>query len=205
VTQLTTGVPIFDDVEVLDFCGPFEVYSVTRRDETKRCEEPAPFDVFLVAETADAVTTTGGMRVLPRHTFETCPPLDLLVVPGGYGTRREVDNPRMIEWIAKQARGAKLVTSVCTGSFLLARAGLLTGKRATTHHASLDRMRTTFPDVTVDGGSRWVEDGNVFTSAGISAGIDLALAIVAKLFGPSVAHATAKHMEYSAPTSPTNA
>jgi transcriptional regulator GlxA family with amidase domain len=205
VTRLPTGVLIFDDVEVLDFCGPFEVYSVTRLDETKRREEPSPFDVFLVAETAGAVTTTGGMRVLPQYTFETCPLLDLLVVPGGYGTRAEVDNPRVIEWIAKQARGAKLVTSVCTGSFLLARAGLLAGKRATTHHASLERMRTTFPDVTVDGESRWVEDGNVLTSAGISAGIDLALGVVARLFGSSVAHATARHMEYSLPVSSANA
>jgi transcriptional regulator GlxA family with amidase domain len=199
--RFTVGVLVFDDVEVLDFCGPFEVLSATRLDEAKRREEPSPFDVFLVAETSAPITTTGGMRVLPQHTFETCPPLDLIVVPGGWGTRREVSNTRLVEWIAKQARSAKLVTSVCTGSFLLATAGLLASKRATTHWASLDRMRTTFPDVMVEDHLHWVEDGNVLTSAGISAGIDLALAVVAKLFGEPVARATAKHMEYPFPES----
>ncbi len=201
MTRLATGILIFPDVEVLDFCGPFEVLSAVRLDEAKRREEPSPFDVFLVAETDAVVTTTGGMRVLPQHTFATCPPLDLLVAPGGWGTRREVDNPRAIEWIAEQAKGAKLVTSVCTGSFLLARAGLLAGKHATTHWASLDRMRTAFPDVIVEDALHWVEDGNVLTSAGIAAGIDLALAVVARLFGEPVARATARHMEYPFPES----
>jgi transcriptional regulator GlxA family with amidase domain len=199
VTRLTTGVLIFDDVEVLDFCGPFEVFSVTRLNPAKRREEPSPFDVFLVAETSGPVTTTGGMRVLPQHTFESCPQLDLLVVPGGWGTRREVNNPRLVEWIAKQAKGAKLATSVCTGSFLLAQAGLLAGQRATTHWASLDRMRAAFPDVTVVENARWVEAGKVLTSAGIAAGIDLALAVVAQLLGEPVARSTARHMEYPFP------
>lgn len=200
MNRVQTGILIFDDVEVLDFCGPFEVFSAARSNEAGRREEPSPFDVFLVAETDAAVTASGGMQVLPRHTFETCPALDLLVVPGGWGTRREVDNPRAIEWVAKQASGAKLVTSVCTGSFLLGRAGLLAGKRATTHWASLDRMRAALPSVTVED-LHWVEDGNVLTSAGIAAGIDLALVVVAKLFGKAVARATARHMEYPFPES----
>ena len=198
--RLKTGILIFPDVEVLDFCGPFEVFSVTRLDPAKRREEPSPFDVFLVAESPEPVVTTGGMRVLPQHTFETCPALDLVVVPGGWGTRREVDNPRAIEWVTKQSKSAKLVTSVCTGSFLLGKAGLLAGKRATTHWASLDRMRAAFPDVIVEDRFHWVEDGTVLTSAGISAGIDLALIVVSKLFGEPVARATAKHMEYPFPT-----
>jgi transcriptional regulator GlxA family with amidase domain len=201
VTRLRTGILIFPDVEVLDFCGPFEVFSVTRLDPAKRREQPSPFDVFLVAESAEPVTTTGGMRVLPQHTLDTCPQLDLLVVPGGWGTRREVDNPRVVEWVAKQAKGAKLVTSVCTGSFLLARAGLLAGRRATTHWASLDRMRAAFPDVFVEDRLHWVEDGTVLTSAGIAAGIDLALVVVAKLFGEGAARAAARHMEYPYPES----
>jgi transcriptional regulator GlxA family with amidase domain len=199
VTRLSTGILIFDDVEVLDFCGPFEVFSAARLGEPRRREEPSPFDVFTVAETPAPITATGGLRVLPTHSFETCPPLDLLVAPGGWGTRREVDNPRVIEWIAKQAKGAKLVTSVCTGSFLLAQAGLLAGKRATTHWASLDRMRAAFPTVLVEGALHWVDSGTVLTSAGIAAGIDLALVVVAKCFGESVARATARHMEYPFP------
>lgn len=201
MTRLRTGILIFPDVEVLDFCGPFEVFSVVRLDEAKRREEPSPFDVFLVAESEAPVVTTGGMRVLPQHTFATCPPLDLLVVPGGWGTRREVENPRVVEWIVKHAKGAKLVTSVCTGSFLLAQAGLLAGKHATTHWASLDRLRVAFPDVVVEDALHWVEDGNVLTSAGIAAGIDLALFVVAKLFGEPVGRATARHMEYPFPES----
>jgi transcriptional regulator GlxA family with amidase domain len=196
-----TGVLVFADVEVLDFCGPFEVFSATRLDEPTRREELSPFDVFLVAETAATVTTSGGMRVLPQRTFATCPSLDLLVVPGGWGTRREVSNTRLVEWVAKQARSAKYVTSVCTGSFILGQAGLLAGKQVTTHWKSLDRMRAVFPTLTVEEDVRWVEDGNVLTSAGISAGIDLALVVVAKLFGESVARATAQHMEYPYPES----
>ncbi|MCI0699854.1 MAG: DJ-1/PfpI family protein [Planctomycetia bacterium] len=199
MTRVTTGILIFPEVEVLDFCGPFEVFSVTRLDPSKRREEPSPFDVFLVAELEHPVVTTGEMKVIPHHTFETCPPLDLLVVPGGWGTRREVENPRVIEWVAKQAKSAKLVTSVCTGSFVLGKAGLLAGKRATTHWASIERMRSAFPDVTVDDRQHWVEDGNILTSAGISAGIDLALVVVAKLLGEEVARTTAKHMEYPFP------
>ncbi len=201
MNRFATGILVFNDVEVLDFAGPFEVFSVTRLSIPRVREEPSPFDVFTVAETAAPVTAVGGLRVLPTHTFETCPQLGLLVVPGGWGTRREVDNPRLVEWIGKQAKGAKLVTSVCTGSFLLAKAGLLSGKRATTHRNSLDRLRAEFPDVEVEDGLHWVEDGNVLTSAGIGAGIDLALIVVAKMHGEAVARATARHMEYPDPVS----
>jgi transcriptional regulator GlxA family with amidase domain len=199
VTRLTTGILIFTDVEVLDFCGPFEVFSAARLDPAKRREEPSPLDVFLVAESADPVTTSGGMRVVPAHTFDTCPPLDVLVVPGGWGTRREVDNPRLLDWIARQAAGARLVTSVCTGSFLLAQAGLLRGRIATTHWASIERMRETYREVAVEDWSRWVEDGNILTSAGIAAGLDMALRVVARVCGEAVARATAYHMEYPFP------
>jgi transcriptional regulator GlxA family with amidase domain len=201
MNRLRTGILVFADVEVLDFCGPFEVFSVTRLDESRRREEPSPFDVFLVAETAESVRTAGGMRVVPEHSFDTCPPLDLLAVPGGWGTRREMNNPRLIDWVRGQAGGAKLVTSVCTGSLLLGMAGLLAGKRATTHWMALDLLRTTFPDVTVEDRLHVVEDGTVLTSAGISAGIDLALRVVAKIHGEPVARSTARHMEYPYPES----
>lgn len=201
MTRLKTGILVYPDVEVLDFCGPFEVFSVARLDGTNRREELSPFDVFLVAETAEPVKTFGGMRVIPDYTFESCPPLDILVAPGGWGTRREVENPRLIDWLKRQAGGAKLVTSVCTGSFLLGAAGLLAGKRATTHWMSLDRKRAAFPDVTVEDHLHWVEDGNVFTAAGISAGLDMALRVVARVCGEPVARATAKYMEYPHPES----
>jgi transcriptional regulator GlxA family with amidase domain len=199
VTRLKTGILVYPDVEVLDFCGPFEVLSVTRLDESRRREEPSPFDVFLVAEADAPVRAAGGLRVIPDHTFGSSPPLDVLVVPGGWGTRKEVDNPRLVGWVGRQAGGARLVTSVCTGSFLLGRAGLLAGRRATTHWMSLDRMRAAFPDVTVEDRLHVVEDGNVITSAGIAAGIDLALMVVARVCGERVARATARYMEYPYP------
>lgn len=202
MTRTGTAILIFPDIEVLDFCGPFEVFSTVRLNEVNRRYDLSPFDVFLVAETAEPVTATGGLKVVPDHTFDTAPQADLLVVPGGWGTRREVDNPRLIDWVRAQAAGAKLVMSVCTGSFLLGTAGLLSGKRATTHWRSLDRMQETFPDVTVEDGLHWVDDG-ILTSAGISAGIDLALRVVARICGEPIARATAKHMEYRYPESDT--
>ncbi len=195
------GILVFPDVEVLDFAGPFEVLSVTRLDEARRREEPSPFEVLLVAESAEAVTATGGLRVLPNHDLDGCPPLDVLIVPGGWGTRREVDNDRLIGWVRARAGRAELTASVCTGSFLLAKAGLLDGKRATTHFASLERMRQAFPNVQVKDALQVVEEGNVLTSAGISAGIDLALKVVARFHGEKVARATARHMEYPYPES----
>jgi transcriptional regulator GlxA family with amidase domain len=191
------GILVFPDVEVLDFCGPFEVFSVTRLDEARRREEPSPFEPFLVAETDGVVKATGGLRVLPDHTLATCPPLDVLVVPGGWGTRAEIGNRPLLDWIAARARQVETLTSVCTGSMLLGQAGLLDGRRATTHWRSLDWMRKSFPTVTVEDKLHVVEDGHVITSAGISAGIDMALRVVERYHGHDVALATARNMEYA--------
>ncbi|HUT78190.1 MAG TPA: DJ-1/PfpI family protein [Polyangia bacterium] len=155
--------------------------------------------VFLVAETEDPVVATGGLRVLPAHGLETCPPLDMLVVPGGLGTRVQVDSARLIEWIRQRATHLRTLASVCTGSFLLGQAGLLDGLRATTHWRSLDRMAQTFPSIHVEREQNVVDEGPVLTSAGISAGIDMALRVVARYHGEAVARATARHMEYPYP------
>jgi transcriptional regulator GlxA family with amidase domain len=193
------GIVVFEDIEVLDFCGPFEVFAATRLDEAKRREEPSPFEVWLVAEKNATVVTSGGMKVIPHHTFETCPRLDILVVPGGWGTRRELDNPAMLDWLRLRASEVETLTSVCTGAMLLGAAGLLDGRRATTHWRSLDWMRESFPAVTVEYHQHVVEDGSVLTSAGIAAGIDLALKVVARSCGEAVARATARHLEYPYP------
>jgi transcriptional regulator GlxA family with amidase domain len=195
------GILLFDNVEVLDFCGPFEVFSATRWNEEKRREEPSPFNVFLVAETKEPVVTTGGMKVLPDYDRDDCPVLDVLVVPGGWGTRKEMDNERLLGWIVDRSRQVETVTSVCTGALLLGKAGLLDGKRATTHWRSLDWMQELFPKTTVETQQHVVEEGNLFTSAGISAGIDMALKVVSRYFGEAIARATAKHMEYPYPES----
>ena len=169
MTRKRVGIILFNDIEVLDFCGPFEVFSTTRLDEEKRREETSPFEVFLIAETLSHVTTTGGMKVMPQYSFENCPRLDILVVPGGWGTREELDNIVMLEWLRARATEVETLTSVCTGSMLLGFAGLLDGLHATTHWRSLDWMRDSFPRVMVEYEQHVVEDGRVFTSAGISA------------------------------------
>ncbi|MBM4125165.1 MAG: DJ-1/PfpI family protein [Nitrospira sp.] len=193
------GVLLFPDAEVLDFCGPYEVFSVTRLDEARRRMEPSPFEVCLVAEQESPVTATGGMRIVPDYSLAQCPPLDILVVPGGWGTRKEVSNERLIAWIAERGKQVKTLASVCTGALLLGQAGLLDGRRATTHRQAIEWLRESVPTVTVEDHLRVVEDGPVVTSAGISAGIDLALRLVARYHGDAVARATARHMEYPFP------
>jgi transcriptional regulator GlxA family with amidase domain len=195
------GIIIFNDIEVLDFCGPFEVFSATRLDEDRRREEPSPFEVILIAQFEDPVVTAGGMKVLPHFTFNTCPHLDILVVPGGMGTRREMKNEAMLSFVISRSEHVDTLASVCTGSLILGNAGLLDGLRATTHWGSLGLMRELFPKVAVDPESHVVEQGKVITSAGISAGIDLALRVVARYCGESVARSTARHMEYPYPES----
>jgi transcriptional regulator GlxA family with amidase domain len=193
------GIVLFENIEVLDFCGPFEVFSVTRLNEERRREDPSPFEVLLVAEKKDTVVTTGGMKVIPDHTFKSCPKLDILVVPGGWGIRKELKNPAMLNWLHMRASKVETLTSVCTGSMLLGFAGLLDGSHATTHWRSLDWMRESFPAVTVEYDKHVVEDGRILTSAGISAGIDMALKVVARYYGEAIARATARHMEYPYP------
>jgi transcriptional regulator GlxA family with amidase domain len=199
MTRANVGILVFPEVEVLDFCGPFEVFSVTRLDESRRRQDKSPYEVLVIAENPGVVVATGGLKVVPDHVLEDCPPLDVLVVPGGWGTRREMNNEHLIDWLSRKAREVTTLTSVCTGSLLLGKAGLLNGKRATTHWRVLDEMRTWFPTVEVIADQHVVEEGNVITSAGISAGIDMALRVVAKHHGDAVARATARYMEYPFP------
>ena len=197
----TVGLVLFDEVEVLDYCGPFEVFSVTRLDEAHRRAQPSPFQVVLVAQTEQLIVTTGGMRVLPEVDFAHCPPLDILVVPGGWGTRAAMHDPALQAFVTARARQVELLASVCTGALILGQAGLLEGRRATTHWLALDLLHESFPAVRVDRTSHVVEDGAVLTSAGIAAGIDLALKVVARCYGEAVARATARYMEYPFPDS----
>lgn len=182
---------IFDEVEVLDFCGPFEVFAVTgARSQDK------PFDVFTVAETAATITARNGLSVNPKFSFADCPQADVLVIPGGYGTRPLIHNEAVRAWIRAQAEQAELVMSVCTGSLLLGKAGLLEGLSATTHFAAMDELRKHAPNTQACPGQRIVDNGRILTSAGISAGIDLSFHIVARLLGREVAQETARYMEY---------
>ncbi len=160
------GILIFPNVEILDFCGPYEVFSATHLNPARRREEPSPFEVFLVAETKNTMTTTGGLRVIPDYTLEDCPAFHILVVPGGWGVRKEIGNESLIGWLGDRALKAETVASVCTGAMLLGRAGLLDGLRATTHWGSLNWMRESFPNVAVEEKFHVIEEGRIITSAG---------------------------------------
>jgi transcriptional regulator GlxA family with amidase domain len=194
----TVGILIFDGVEVLDFTGPFEVFSRTRLTPgaaSRRSEATAPFEVLTIAPSHAPVTAVGGLVVVPGHSLATAPPIDLLVVPGGWGTRSLLGNADVIGWIRHVAARAEHVTGVCTGALLLAAAGLLEGRRATTHWAALDELAALGRGVLVVRDRRVVDDG-VVTSAGISSGMDMAFYMVEALHGREVADETAHYMEY---------
>jgi transcriptional regulator GlxA family with amidase domain len=186
------GIMIFPEVELLDFCGPYEAFSAAWRGDE------SIFNVFTVAERPEPLATRAGLRVVPDYTFDSAPHIDILVVPGGQGTLGQLVNPSALAWITAVSRGAAFTTSVCTGSFLLAQAGLLEGKRATTHWGSIEHMRELFPLTEVLEGVRWVDEGAVISSAGISAGIDMSLHVIERVRGREVADRAARVMEYDA-------
>ncbi|CAN5813117.1 DJ-1/PfpI family protein [soil metagenome] len=196
--SLSAGILIFDDVEVLDFAGPFEVLSRARVEpgaESRRSEEGAPFQVSTVAERPGPVIATGGLEIVPRYDFSDVPPLDVLVVPGGFGTRPLLESEGVLAWIREAASRATHVCSVCTGSLLLAQAVLLRGRRATTHWGALDRLADLDAGITVVRDLRVVDDG-ILTSAGVAAGIDMAFYLVERICGRAVAEDTARYVEY---------
>ena len=179
---------LFPAVEELDFVGPWEVFSYLRSLEPETCT------VFTVSEHGGEVRCAKGLRVIAGYSFDTAPRADIILVPGGMGTRTEVDNPRIIDYIRRAGAEAELATSVCTGAFLLERAGLLAGRRATTHWASLQRLRALGTVEVVE--QRWVDEGTVITSSGVSAGIDMALYLAGRLWGPKTARRVQQGIEY---------
>ncbi len=192
----TVGLMIYDEVEVLDFCGPFEVFSVASRLAGRDAPKAAsPFEVMLVADKGASVRARGGLMVTPHYSLEDHPRIDIMIVPGGIVTA-ELGKPHVIEWIKKVSHEAIISASVCTGSFLLARAGLLDGLEATTHWEDLDDFRDSFPRVIVQKDVGWVDHGDIVTSAGISAGIDMSLHLVRRRLGIEMAERTARQMEY---------
>jgi transcriptional regulator GlxA family with amidase domain len=191
----SVGILIFDDVEVLDFAGPFEVFASARPSDAGSGLERL-FQPLIVAEEQRTITCRGGLLVQPHHTLADHPPLDIIVVPVGQGTRRERLNATVLDWIVAQDQRTTVTTSVCTGAFLLAERGLLDGLRATTHWGSIGWMREHYPAVRMVDDQRFVDEGHIVTSAGVSAGIDMALHLVARLHGEATAAATARSMEY---------
>ena len=198
---LIVGILIFDDVEILDVAGPFEVFSVTRLNDEQRRQQSSPFKVYLIAEKNKQIIAIGGLRLTPDVTISECPELDLLIIPGGWGTRKESKNKILVKWISNQFTKDRLIASVCTGSSLLGKAGLLDGRDATTHWRAFDFLQESAPKARILKNVRFTLTEPIFTSAGVSAGIDLALRIVSHFFGTNVGQATAHHMEYPYPKS----
>lgn len=187
---MKVGIYIYDQAEVLDFSGPYEVFTTANRvaEETK-------FETCLIAQHNGVVNARASYQVLPHHDFNSHPDLDVLIIVGGYHLD-ELDKPEVIEWIQKQADKAQLTGSVCTGAFLLAKAGVITNQKVTTHWEDIADLKTMFPELEVMENVRWVDEGNRITSGGISAGIDMALHLVSKLASKELAINTARQMEF---------
>ena len=197
---MNVGIYIYDDAEVLDFSGPFEVFSTANR-----LSNPQNiFNVFLVAENTGTSSSSnitlpikarGGYNVLPHYDFTNHPNIDVLIVVGGVHTH-ELNKAAVINWVAQQDKSANVVASVCTGAFILAQAGVLNGLNVTTHWEDTNDLQQAYPNLTVISGKRWVDEGKYITSGGISAGIDMSLHLVSKLVNIQLAENTAKQMEF---------
>lgn len=196
----SVGIFIFDDVEVLDFAGPFEIFGVAGKQGGKE----GYFDVFTVAE-KPKIAARNNLIIEPTYTFENCPTPDILLIPGGggyksdgtpFGTRREMHNEKLLDWVKVMNGKVELLLSVCTGSLILAKAGLLEGLKATTHFKAVEQMREAAPNTKLLPEERWVDNGRIILSAGVSAGIDMSLYVLSKLLGKEVANETAEYIQY---------
>ena len=186
---MNIGIYIYDDAEVLDFSGPFEVFSTAKRLANN------DWNVFLFAEKSILVKARGGFEVNPHFSFETVPNIDLLIVVGGVHTE-ELRKPNVINWIKQYAAESDIVASVCTGAFLLAKAGVTVDHSVTTHWEDIADLRREFPELNVQEDVRWVKQGNLVASAGISAGIDMSLFLVSEIASMDLAVKTARQMDY---------
>jgi transcriptional regulator GlxA family with amidase domain len=187
---------IYERMAILDFAGPAEVFiTASRLVAQAQPDAPTLFEVITVAEKLQTVTTRGGLIVQPHFTIDAHPMTDVLIIPGGKHDA-ELLKGDVIDWIAYAAQSARITASVGTGAFLLAKAGLLDGKQATTHWEHMDELQTMFPQVRVLRDRRWVDDGALITAAGLSCGIDMSLHLVARLAGDDLANRTARKLEY---------
>ncbi len=189
------GIYLFDQVEVLDFAGPYEVLTCASRVAARSNPAHLPFVVRTVARTLAPVQARAGLRVLPDDDWDSVAALDVLIVPGGVVDAQLTQAP-VCAWLARTAARTELTASVCTGAFLLAQAGLLDGLSVTTHWEDQAALAAAYPQLRLAGEQRWIDHGRILTSAGISAGIDMSLYLVARLAGMALAQATARQMEY---------
>jgi transcriptional regulator GlxA family with amidase domain len=185
------GILIFDNVEVLDFSGPFEVFNVANEINTERL-----FKVFNIAETEDIIMAKFDYKVKPDYSINDHPEIDILVIPGGEGRKIQMNNPVITGWVKKEFDSIELLLTVCTGVFIAGKSGVLNVKQATTHHASFNEFEKTFPHIELVKNVKYVDSGKIITAGGISAGINASLYIIDKLIGNDHGKKTAEHMEY---------
>ncbi|ANF98331.1 DJ-1/PfpI family protein [Paenibacillus bovis] len=192
VPVYNVGIFLFNEVEVLDFAGPFEVFSISVHSDGSKA-----FRVYTVSENGQMISARNGLQVQPEYSFATLPSVDILIIPGGYGAEEiEIHKPQVIEWIRSHAAQQRVVASICTGALLLAEASLLDGLSATTHWMDLERLERDYPKVQTRSGIKYVDEGQILTSGGISAGIHLSLHLVRRYTGIETAERTARRMEY---------
>ena len=193
----------FDGVEALDLAGPYEVFTTASRMALRAAPDAVPpFEVSCVARTREAVQARAGMTLLPTHALASCPPVDVLIVPGGV-VDAAMQCPETLAWIASVHPTTVLTASVCTGAFLLAESGVLQSGPVTTHWEDLADLAQRYPMLDVRSGQRWVKQGRLITSGGISAGIDMSLHMVARLADEALALRTAQQMEFQWTRNPT--
>ncbi len=195
--KINIGILVFDEVEILDFAGPYEVFSRTRLKKgllSRRNEKTLPFNIFTISVEKKQIKTTGGLIINTSYNINNCPKMNVLLIPGGMGTRRLLENKNILSWIDNK-KGIDLICAVCTGALLLAKIGLLENRKATSHWGALGLLKKLSPSTQILNNRRYVYDG-VFTSGGVSAGIDMSLKIVEKYFGAEVALDTAHYIEY---------
>ena len=191
------GIFVFKEVEILDFAGPYEVFSSTvlkNKSLANIKDLPKAFNTFTVSEENKIIHTSGNLLINSKHNFNSCPKLDILIIPGGLGTRILLNNKKVLNWINSH-KNISILASVCTGSLLLAKAGLLKNKSATTHWGAYDILKKISSTTNVIKNKKYVYD-TYYTSAGVSSGIDMSLKIVEKICGKQIAKNTAKYIEY---------
>jgi transcriptional regulator GlxA family with amidase domain len=189
--MINVGILIFNEVEVLDFAGPFEVFSIAEKDRIKL------FKVSIISEKGGIIHARNGLKIQSDADFNYAPEIDILIIPGGYGAEEiEIKNKNLLNWIKMQKGKVKILASVCTGAFLLAEAGILDHKKATTHWMDISRLENDYPQINVVKNTRFVDEDHVITSGGISSGINMSFHIIKRLFGAEIAEMTARRMEY---------
>jgi len=192
MNMMNVGILVFNEVEVLDFAGPFEVFSITERNHEK-C-----FNVFLISENDQILKARNGLLIKANYTIKNCPNIDILIIPGGYGAEKiEIHNETLLKWIVKMYTTCMYLCSVCTGTFLLAKAGVIINHTVTTHWLDIEELQTQYPNLEVKRNKKYIDLGKIITSGGISSGIEMSLHLVSKIINIEIANYTAKRMEYN--------